>query len=900
MKLFLKIMLLFLVSSSLWAKKGDIKSVFIYYGTDLAYDIAGSHDAIIVQPYSIETYTHRFKTYRNKIYTYVSVGELDDKTHKEWILGENKNWDSFVADIRIKAYQDYLLKKMKKLQKRGFKNFFFDTIDSYQMFLKDKKGQKSYENAMVDFFARVDKKFPNSKLIINRGFEIIDRVAKYCDGFLVESLYHGLDTKNKTYKKMKKNDITWLLGKLEKVKKYDLDIIVLDYLPLTDKIKVQESIKKISSLGFTPYIGSYNLESVGKSSITPFKREILIFYNSKTEPGDDKVFVRAHRLLATPLEYLGYIPILWDLQTKGFPKRFDNYAGVIVSMAKDLKDLNQYYSWVQSVIKSGVRILLLSDASIPNSTHLKKLGITVTVNEDKLSSDYPIIQQDDMIGYETKPLIRYRYNFYNPKNSKVILASKNSKGVKSVLSAITPWGGYVLNSSYMSFFREDIFWNIDPFKLFKQALKLKDFPIPDIMTKNGKRLLWIHIDGDGLVSGVEFKTTPTIAAQQLLESVVKKYDLPHSISIIEGEVSKKGVYPKFSEIATKYARKIFKQPNVLVASHTYSHPFNWAIVEKNPTITGHNLPVKNFRFSAKRELSGSLDFINKNLAPKDKKAKTVFWSGNCLPSENVLRYASKNNILAINGGETVRTQTKNSLEKISPIGIRRGKYYQIYAAVENENVFTNDWLGPYWGYELAIQTFQMTEKPIRIKPINIYYHFYITTKMASLNSLRKVYKWALSQEINPIYVTEYIQKAHNFYYASVAKKGDRYIFGGLKYIDELRLPKNLGFVDIQNSKGVVGFKDKYVHLNSKKVSLKFQNQDKNRDNFYLIETNGEIKKWTKNQISIESNIAIKAKFNLPKRCKITKLNGYKIKKGSNEIDISSTKIKKLTFNYECN
>ncbi len=896
---FLKIILLLMLTSSLWAKKGNIQSVFIYYGDELAYDIAGVHDAIIVQPYSVETYTHRFKTYQDKIYTYVSIGELDDKNHPEWILGKNESWDSFVADIRIIEYQDFLLDKMQKLYDLGFRNFFFDTLDSYQLFLKTKDEKKSYEDGMVTFFEKFDKKFQNSKLIINRGFEIVDRVAKYCDGFLVESLYYGLDTKNKTYKTMTKDDSAWLLGKLEQVKNYDLDIIVLDYMPLADKIEVKKAVKKISLRGFTPYIGDYHLTSSGKSSVDYIKREILIIYNSKFIEDKDKVNSPAHLLLSTPVEYLGYIPILKDVQ-KGFPKNLDRYAGIIINLFNDFPNQKKYYKWLKKVKESNIKLLFLGDNSLPKLWFSKIFGVDITKNKDKDNLEYKIVKKDQMIGYELEPIIQYHENFYNPKNSKALLIAENSKGEKSTISAITPWGGYVLDSSFFTELRGKILWHINPFKLLSQALRLEKFPIPDITTKNGRRIFFIHIDGDGLVSGVEFSKAPKIAGEELLESIIKKYDLPHGISIIEGEVAKYGVYPKYSKISMKQASEILKQSNVLPATHTYSHPFNWGILEQNPKAKGHNLPVINYSFSQKREISDSLDFINKKLTPKNKKAKTLFWTGDCLPSEKTLKYVAKHNILAINGGGTTITTAKNALVRITPIGLKRGKYYQIYAAIENENVYTNNWLGPFWGYGIVIQTFKMTEKPIRIKPINIYYHFYSSVKTASLNALKKVYDWALTQEINPIYVTEYIQKAHSFYYVSVAKKGDEYIFGGLNYIDELRIPKSFGVVDIQNSKGVIGFKDKYIHLNSKNVSLKF-NQNDNNSEFYLIDTNGDVEIFTKDKILIKSEIPIKAKFNLPRNCKITtSLRGYKTARVGNEFSISGKKSKKLNFSYTCN
>ena len=90
------------------------------------------------------------------------------------------------------------------------------------------------------------------------------------------------------------------------------------------------------------------------------------------------------------------------------------------------------------------------------------------------------------------------------------------------------------------------------------------------------------------------------------------------------------------------------------------------------------------------------------------------------------------------------------------LGIRLGEHFQAYAPIMNENVFTNLWTGPFYGFERVIETFRFTGSPRRIKPIDIYYHTYSATKRASLNALHKVYSWALAQPIRPVFPSEFV------------------------------------------------------------------------------------------------------------------------------------------------
>ena len=57
-------------------------------------------------------------------------------------------------------------------------------------------------------------------------------------------------------------------------------------------------------------------------------------------------------------------------------------------------------------------------------------------------------------------------------------------------------------------------WVIDPFAFLARALALPDLPVPDPTTESGRRLLLVHVDGDGFPSRAERPGAPT-AAQSL-------------------------------------------------------------------------------------------------------------------------------------------------------------------------------------------------------------------------------------------------------------------------------------------------------------------------------------------------------------------------------------------------
>lgn len=81
-------------------------------------------------------------------------------------------------------------------------------------------------------------------------------------------------------------------------------------------------------------------------------------------------------------------------------------------------------------------------------------------------------------------------------------------------------------------------------------------PVPDITTENGRRLLTVHIDGDGFPSRAEILGTP-LAGRVLLDEFVSRYRIPHAISVIEAEIAPHGLYPGNAAEMEDIARRIF-------------------------------------------------------------------------------------------------------------------------------------------------------------------------------------------------------------------------------------------------------------------------------------------------------------------------------------------------------
>jgi len=366
-----------------------------------------------------------------------------------------------------------------------------------------------------------------------------------------------------------------------------------------------------------------------------------------------------------------------------------------------------------------------------------------------------------------------------------------------------------------------------------------------------KTCLWLaHIDGDALPSWAEMPGRK-LGAEIIDDEILQRYPLPHTVSVVEAEMTSLRAVDDRHDRMHAIAKKIFARDNVEIATHTFSHPYAWGDLKPGDKSGVFNLDVRRYFYDVKREISGSADFIDRQLAPAGKRTRVLLWSGDALPGADALQEAKNRRLINMNGGGTVISEIQPVLSMVSPMARTVGDHVQAYAPIMNENVYTNDWTGPYYGFHRVIETMTLTEHPRRLKPINIYYHFYAGTKAATMRALREIYDWTLEQDIHPVYVSEYARKVPDFRDAGVARYLDgRWKVSGLGDIRSLRIvDSSRQWPVIENSVGVVGAKQlhdgMYLHTNGAD-QLTFYTSQRRPALPHLVSSNGRLLNWNSN------------------------------------------------------
>jgi len=831
-------------------------TVALHYGAQPPLDELKAFDIVVVEPdHGFDPLAFR-KSY-SALYAYVSVGEATPaRSYFADIpaaarVARNPDWNAEVIDLSHPAWPEFVAGRIvAPLWAAGYRGFFLDTLDSYR--LAPAFDEVAQQQGLVAVVETLHRRFPGIRLILNRGFEVLPKLAGKVEMVAAESLFRGWNALSQAYVEVPEKDREWLLARLREARDtHGLPVLAIDYVPPHDRALARATADRIKALGMVPWVADGALATLGIGQVEVVPRRILMLYDSREAPAVHQTQIV--RFAAMPLQHLGYATEFVDVnQTLPDGPLGGRVAGIVLWLNGSPKQPRALTAWLRRQMAAGIRIAAIGQLGPPLDGRVPgELGLAVPgpPAPGKISQ----VAADPMFGFEARPRPdrqALQHLRVAGEAGRSLLRFADSRGEHYDAAAILPWGGYVLEPFVVALVpgTEQARWVVDPFAFFQAALALPAMPVPDTTTENGRRLMLVHIDGDGFPSLSERPGSP-IAGRVLVDDVIARYRVPTTLSVIEGEVAPHGLYPQLSAEMEAVARRAFALPYVEIASHTYSHPFDWIRAARGERPASkedlYHLDLPGYRVDLEREIVGSIDYIRSRLAPAGKPARILLWSGDAEPDAAALRIAEKAGLLNMNGGNTVITRNFPSLTAVSPLGVLQDGLFQTYAPVMNENVYTNLWTGPFYGFERVIETFEMTERPRRLKPINIYYHSYSASKKASLAALHKVYAWSLAQSPHPVFASAFILKARDFNRMVLARDGDAWVVRGDGELRTLRAPAALGHPDPAASSDLAGFRagaeGNYLHLAAEEARLRFSAAPPRGP--YLLEANARLAAW---------------------------------------------------------
>ena len=580
-------------------------------------------------------------------------------------------------------------------------------------------------------------------------------------------------------------------------------------------------------------------------------------------------YTRMHQMATMPLEHLGLV-VEYHRLSDGLPdlsNRPDVRGVLSWFTATERAGALDLLNWFEAALDGGKKVAIMGQLGIEVDRALgalplarinrliHRLGVDVNGSYVSYPEGAAYTRRDPQVwGFEQVPEFIPPFPVHKAfgADTRVHLQVGwlGDDGIRSDVVVTNPNGGIVTDGFDAELNPDAVVrrWRVNPFAFFRAAFATDDLPKPDTTTLAGRRIFYSHVDGDGWrsVSEVEIDEQPASAARVLLERVVKRNPaLPVTIAPIAAEIDPAWID---DAEARATAAELLALPQVEAGSHTYSHPFQWSFfknydpelereivtslglgnlkgqhyesvgtgltTESSSDQTNAPGPKLNERYAFPRafymepydlnlEVQGSMDRIK---LVGDKPVAVLQWSGDTSPYEAAIAAVRNAGIVNINGGDTRFDSDYRSYGYVAPIGIPVGRERQIYASMSNENTYTDLWSARFFGYRHLLQTVDRTDLPIRVKPINVYYHTYSAEKIASLNALIAVLQNVGARELAPITTSHFARIGQGFYDTRIVSLGDRvWRIENRGTLQTLRFDHaTLTAVDFARSTGVVG------------------------------------------------------------------------------------------------
>lgn len=601
------------------------------------------------------------------------------------------------------------------------------------------------------------------------------------------------------------------------------------------------------------------------------RREILAIYDSHEEARPDQT--RIHRFAEMPLNHLGFVVSYWDISA-GLPssERTANLRGIITWFRRPPPA--SFYQWGLQQLGKGVRMVVLGDSGLPagNTTLadanrlFAEIGFGLTGALVDITYATRILHRDDLIGFERPldpvlPAFPIVGTFGSDVSSHLVLEHREGGLVLASSVVLTSNRGGYAASGYFVYEEPGsgrTKWIINPFVFFQKALGAQLMPIPDVTTLAGRRIWFSHVDGDGWnnISYIEeYRDHPTVSAGVVLRELIAPYpDLPVAVGVIGAEVDERYDSP---EAGRQAARELYALPQVEVASHTYSHPYQWSFFENYDrkleerllapdegewkSVLGDRMrrlarqllpglrkgseadtkfadqdpprAYSEFPFDLDQEIRGAI-IAAEELAPEGKQGTIYLWSGGAEPFEEAIARTRRLGLRNLNGGDSRFDADYPSLSYLSPISRAIGAERQIYAGNANDYIYTSDGNGRDHGFLNLDATIAATENPRRLKPINVYYHMYAGERPANLAAVRHHLDAARQGAVIPIAASHYAAIADGFFSTEITALGDAsWLIQGRGALQTVRFDDAEGLaVDFGRSVGVIGQRRKGASL----------------------------------------------------------------------------------------
>jgi len=245
----------------------------IDYGAETDAAIARGYDMLVLDP----DHARPIAPLRGPgtlLLGYLSLGEVEQSRPffgklkaSGALLQPNPHWpDARMADLRTAAWRRHVLEKlMPDILAIGYDGIFIDTLDSAEALERDNPVENAgMVAAGLSLVKAIRSRFPQARIMVNRGYALFPGVATSIDAVLGESMASRWSFTQNRYEMLSDADWTWQATRLRaaRVANPALALLTLDYWDPGDTRTVAALYARERAAGFSPYVATLALNKL--------------------------------------------------------------------------------------------------------------------------------------------------------------------------------------------------------------------------------------------------------------------------------------------------------------------------------------------------------------------------------------------------------------------------------------------------------------------------------------------------------------------------------------------------------------------------------------------------------------------------------------------------------------
>lgn len=211
---------------------------------------------------------------KKTILGYISLGEVEKERsyfnavkNEGILLEENQYWPgSFFVDLRDPRWTKRVIEELiPQILMQKFHGLFFDTLDNAaHLERKDPEKYRGMTAAAVNLVKAIRMHYPQIKIMMNRGYELLPEVVNILDMELGESVFSDYNFEKKTYQHVSQERYQQQVKMLKDAQKMNpkLQIYTLDYWDPKDSKEVKRIYQEQRKNGFIPYVTTVDLHHI--------------------------------------------------------------------------------------------------------------------------------------------------------------------------------------------------------------------------------------------------------------------------------------------------------------------------------------------------------------------------------------------------------------------------------------------------------------------------------------------------------------------------------------------------------------------------------------------------------------------------------------------------------------